>query len=61
MAQDIDPWCDEIGRCEGQESARTAGICNCTHCGKELDFRDGHWWTWDARLHPDPRPQHETE
>lgn len=61
MAQDIDPWCDEVGRCEGQESARTAGICNCTHCGKELHFRDGHWWTWDARLHPDPQPQHEAE
>lgn len=55
----VDPWCDEIGRCEGQESARPAGICNCTHCGKELHFRDGYWWTWDAGQRSRPQPQHE--
>lgn len=58
-AMDVDPWCDEIGRCEAQASARAAGICCCTHCGKQLEFRDGEWWTWDASQYPTPQPQHE--
>lgn len=58
-------WCsDELpceisGFCEGQRSERELGICNCTHCGKELHYKNGNWYTWDADLYENPRPQYE--
>jgi hypothetical protein len=58
---DEDPPCDISGRCEGQAWARQSRICSCTHCGKELHYRDGAWWTWDADQYEHPSPQHEAQ
>lgn len=43
--------CDHSGRCVAPASA-TDGTTSCVYCGKELHFRDGNWWTWDARFAP---------
>ena len=50
-----DPICDSTGSCSADPSDR--GISNCIHCGKELIEKDGKWFTWDADLYKNPRPQ----
>lgn len=55
LSEGEDPLCDNMGLCQAPDGAR--GTTNCIHCGKELDERDGWWWTWDAYMVPDPQPQ----
>lgn len=41
------PLCEGSGRCEAPQGA--SGVCNCEHCGTELDEGAvaGCWFTWD--------------
>lgn len=48
--------CDVTGTCVASET--TLPVSFCVYCGKELVMRDGQWWTWDADLHSNQRPQH---
>lgn len=51
-----DEVCCEYGwQCEAPSGARE--ITNCIHCGKELHEKNGWWFTWDAYMHKNPKPQ----
>lgn len=50
-----DPRCENFGQCEAPAGAK--GITNCVDCGKELLEINGKWYTWDAYLYPNPKPQ----
>lgn len=47
--------CDYTGTCVAPRDAR--GITSCIYCGKELHQVKGLWYTWDAYMHKNPRPQ----
>jgi hypothetical protein len=53
-----EPCCNISGECEAPSHAKE--ITNCIHCGKELQERDGKWYTWDAYLKDDPKPQRQS-
>lgn len=52
------PCCDIGGRCEAPVSPVDGfSVCNCFHCGKELEVIDGCWYTWDHGFVKNPLPQ----
>ena len=55
---DPEPCCNVSGECEAPSYGKE--IANCIHCGKELQERDGKWYTWDADLKDDPKPQRQS-
>ncbi len=50
-------YCDHSGTCSAP-AGTTGTTASCEYCGKELHYRDGKWWTWDAADYPGGgRPQ----
>ncbi len=50
-------YCDHSGTCSAP-AGTTSTTASCEYCGKELHYRDGKWWTWDAADYPGGgRPQ----
>ena len=59
MGNNPEPCCNISGTCEAPSFAE--GTTNCIHCGKELIRIDGRWFTWEAALASDPRPQRQSD
>ena len=47
--------CDVGGLCTPFLSDRV--VSQCIYCGKELIKKEGEWYTWDADLHSQQKPQ----